>query len=133
MRLGRSATRTVRTGQPYVGRPSGTSPVGPAMAAPTFELGRIYFFNFKKHCKLFKIKSIYKNKATSSNRKIATSSRQRYSTYALKPGTPKAILYADRSDWRNSPSVSPTVIANFADRSDWRIISISSMSDRSDY
>ena len=47
----------------------------------------------------------------------------------LKPRTHWAILYADRSDWRNSFSVSPTAIANFADRSDWRIkSSISSMS-----
>ena len=28
--------------------PGGTGPVGPAMARPTFELGRIYFLNFKK-------------------------------------------------------------------------------------
>ena len=66
-------------------RPGGNGPVGPAMAGPTFELGRIYFyFILKKHCKLFKIKSVYKNKVTSSNRKRATNSRQRYSTYALR-------------------------------------------------
>ena len=41
----------------------------------------------------------------------------------------------DRSDWRNSFSVSPTAIANFADRSDWRIksASISSMPDTSEF
>ena len=53
-------------------RPGGTGPVGPAMAGPIFELGRI-FFNLKKNkCELFKIKSVYNNKATSSKRKIAT-------------------------------------------------------------
>ena len=31
----------------------GTGPVGPAMAGPTFEPGRIYIFYFKKHCELF--------------------------------------------------------------------------------
>ena len=36
--------------------PGGTGPVGPAIAGPTFELGRIYFLNFKKHCKLLKSK-----------------------------------------------------------------------------
>ena len=52
----------------------------------------------------------------------------------LKPETHQAILYADRSDWRNSFCVSPTAIANFADRSDWRIkSSISSMSDTSEF
>ena len=52
------------------------------------------------------------------------------SNLPLRPGAHKTILYADRSDWRNSFSVSPTAIANFADRNDWRIkSSISSMSD----
>ena len=40
----------------------------------------------------------------------------------------------DRSDWRNSFSVSPTAIANLADRSDWCIKpSISGMSDTSEF
>ena len=45
----------------------------------------------------------------------------------------KAILYDDRSGWRNSFSVSPNAVANFADRSDWRIkSSISSVLNTSD-
>ena len=52
-------------------RPGGTGPVGPAMAGPTSELGRIFFL-ILKICELFKINSVYNNKAISSNRKIAT-------------------------------------------------------------
>ena len=51
-------------------RPGGT---GPDQLLNVVAYIYIYL-NFKKHCKLFKIKSVYKNKATSSNRKIATSS-----------------------------------------------------------
>ena len=42
------------------------------VAGPTFELGRILFLNLRRNCELFKIKSVCNNKATSSNRKIAT-------------------------------------------------------------
>ena len=42
-----------------------TGPVDPAMARPTFGLGPI-FFKFKNNCELFKIKSVYNNKATFS-------------------------------------------------------------------
>ena len=38
-------------------RPGGTGPVGPAITEPTFELSRI-FFNLKKNCEFFKIKSV---------------------------------------------------------------------------
>ena len=56
----------------YRCRPGGTGPVGPAMAGPTFELGRTFFLNLRQNCKLLKIKSVYNKNATSSNRKIAT-------------------------------------------------------------
>ena len=39
-------------------RPGGTGPVGPAMAGPTFELGRT-FLNSKQNCELLRIKSVY--------------------------------------------------------------------------
>ena len=32
----------------YSHRPGGTGPVGPTMARPTFELGRIFFSSIKK-------------------------------------------------------------------------------------
>ena len=53
----------------YMGR---TGPVGPAMARPTFELGRTFFLNLSQNCKLLRIKSVYNKNATSSDRKIAT-------------------------------------------------------------
>ena len=54
-------------------RPSGTGPVGPAMAGPTFELGGTFFLICKNIVAFFKIKSVCYKKPTSSNRKIATS------------------------------------------------------------
>ena len=57
-----------------------------------------------------------------------------YITGKLEPGTQEVILYADCSDWRNSPSVPPTAIAHFTDRSNWHVkSSISSISDMNDY
>ena len=54
-------------------RPGGTDPVGPAMAGPTFGLGRIFLKIQNKIVNLRnRIKSVYKKMVTSSNRKTAT-------------------------------------------------------------
>ena len=70
--LGKNECKLIFSARYHLYRPSGTGPVGPAMARPIFELGCTFFSLKKYKCEIFKIKSEYNNKATSFNRKIAT-------------------------------------------------------------